>query len=338
MKILFFGLDYHTYTRSIIAEMEGLGATVKYVDIHPRSFGCQVLRITYPEAYRKYRDRLHREAVRESEAVTYDHVVFLQAHQISLENLSRLREQQRKAQFTLYNWDSLAIHDYRAHACLFDRVLTFDPEDAEEFKFGYLPLFCQRSMQLLRRDKALPRTIYMVGNISKIQRYKAVKVFRGYCRKARIEFRQHLRVTPVVWFQLMRAGIWPHTISFRSIPTSRFNEMVEASVAVFDFANHTQTGMTMRLMESLCAGKKILTNNKSVKQELFYSPDRIHVFDGMNFDGIEEFLEKPLAEPNADFCVFRSMWAPDSIRCGHLILFHVGGDSALMWAAFSDLP
>ena len=37
-------------------------------------------------------------------------------------------------------------------------------------------------------------------------------------------------------------------------------------------------------------------------------------------------------------CVFRSMWAPDSIRCGHLILFHVGGDSALMWAAFSDLP
>jgi len=38
------------------------------------------------------------------------------------------------------------------------------------------------------------------------------------------------------------------------------------------------------------------------------------------------------------FCVFRSMWAPDSIRCGHLILFHVGGDSALMWAAFSDLP
>jgi hypothetical protein len=38
------------------------------------------------------------------------------------------------------------------------------------------------------------------------------------------------------------------------------------------------------------------------------------------------------------YCVFRSMWAPDSIRCGHLILFDVGGDSALMWAAFSDLP
>src|ERR1035437_10140797 len=37
-------------------------------------------------------------------------------------------------------------------------------------------------------------------------------------------------------------------------------------------------------------------------------------------------------------CVFRSMWAPDSIRCGHLILFDVCGNSVLMWAAFFVLP
>ena len=29
------------------------------------------------------------------------------------------------------------------------------------------------------------------------------------------------------------------------------------------------------------------------------------------------------------------MWAGDSIRCGHLILFDVGGDSVVMWADFS---
>jgi hypothetical protein len=40
----------------------------------------------------------------------------------------------------------------------------------------------------------------------------------------------------------------------------------------------------------------------------------------------------------ATCCVFRSMWAGDSIRCGHLILFDVGGDSVVMWAAFVVLP
>jgi hypothetical protein len=38
------------------------------------------------------------------------------------------------------------------------------------------------------------------------------------------------------------------------------------------------------------------------------------------------------------WCVFRSMRAGDSIRCGHLILFDVGGDSVVMWAAFVVLP
>jgi len=55
-------------------------------------------------------------------------------------------------------------------------------------------------------------------------------------------------------------------------------------------------------------------------------------FGGSNFGKITGMYNLPRN------CVFRSMWAPDSIRCGHLILFHVGGDSALMWAAFSDLP
>jgi site-specific DNA-methyltransferase (adenine-specific) len=39
-----------------------------------------------------------------------------------------------------------------------------------------------------------------------------------------------------------------------------------------------------------------------------------------------------------DRCVFRSMWAPDSIGCGHLILFDVGSVSVGMWAAFFVLP
>jgi hypothetical protein len=38
------------------------------------------------------------------------------------------------------------------------------------------------------------------------------------------------------------------------------------------------------------------------------------------------------------YCVFRSMWAGDSIRCGHLILFDVGSYSVVMWAAFAVLP
>lgn len=75
---------------------------------------------------------------------------------------------------------------------------------------------------------------------------------------------------------------------------------MQRSKATFDFANHKQTGYTMRFMENLCAGRKIITNNKRALSEPFYSPNRIHVFDDLNFDGIKEFLDKPLKQDGTE--------------------------------------
>ncbi|MBL8480672.1 MAG: hypothetical protein JNJ60_00630, partial [Rhodocyclaceae bacterium] len=223
---------------------------------------------------------------------------------ISLANLARLREQQKNAQFTLYNWDALSNHDYRPQAPFFDRVLTFDRRDAEQHGYDYLPLFCQRSMQGLRRDRAQPGTLFMVGNIVKPQRYAAVEAFRTYCGAHGLTFHQHLKISPVVWAQLRRAGVHPTGISLRSIAGDAFRDMIETALGVFDFANHAQSGQTMRMMENLCTGKKIVTNNAWVKREPFYSPDRIHVFEGMEFGGVADFLRTPLADPQAEFAQY----------------------------------
>lgn len=236
-----------------------------------------------------------------SKFTAYDKVVFLQAHQMSTKNLTDLREAQPKAEFTLYNWDSLSNHDYRLQAKWFDRVLTFDPVDARDNGYGYLPLFCSRFMQGLRRDRVEPASLFMVGNIVMPARYTAVESFRRYCAEHRLKFKQHLKVSPVVWFNLVRSGHYPRDVSFRSIDKAAFCGMIETTSAVFDFANHTQSGQTMRMMENLCLGKKIVTSNIWVKQEPFYSPDRIHVFDGLDFSGVADFLNSDLVDKDADF-------------------------------------
>ena len=301
MNLLFIGLDYHTYTRSIIAEMEALGASVTYVDIQPRNLLFKVVRTAARPGYEKYLKLHHAAAIRASEAVAYDKVVFLQAHQISLENLARLREVQNGAEFTLYNWDALTTHDYRPQAPYFDRVLTFDRRDAKTHGYGYLPLFCQRWMQDLRRDRVQAGTLFMVGNIVKPARYTAVHAFCTYCDEMDLTFRQHLKITPVVWAELIGTGVRPTGVKLRSINDKVFREMVETSLAVFDFTNHAQSGQTMRMMESLCTGKKIITNNAWVKHEPFYGPDRIHIFNGLDFSGVADFLCIPLTDPVADF-------------------------------------
>jgi hypothetical protein len=77
--------------------------------------------------------------------------------------------------------------------------------------------------------------------------------------------------------------------------------MVERSTTVFDFANHRQSGYTMRIFENLCAGKKIITNAARIRREPFYSADRIHVFEGRDFSGVKEFVQRDLAEPGLRF-------------------------------------
>jgi hypothetical protein len=59
-------------------------------------------------------------------------------------------------------------------------------------------------------------------------------------------------------------------------------------------------------------------------------------------DNIENALKRYAQIEAGDIsvaaCVFRSMWAPDSIRSGHQFLFDVGSNSVVMWAALFDSP
>jgi hypothetical protein len=57
-------------------------------------------------------------------------------------------------------------------------------------------------------------------------------------------------------------------------------------------------------MENLCAGRKIITNNREILKAPFYSPDRIHLFEDFDFSGVRHFLEVPLERPKEDFAVY----------------------------------
>ena len=70
--------------------------------------------------------------------------------------------------------------------------------------------------------------------------------------------------------------------------------MLETSRATFDFANHKQSGYTMRLIENMCAGCKIITQNARIVNEPFYREDRFLLVDGHDFSAVPAFLNRPI--------------------------------------------
>ncbi len=303
-KILLIGLPYHGYTTAIVTEMRAQGNDVVFHDIQPRDLLMKTLRVAAPRWYRHRMDAHHQRIVAAERGKRYDVVLFIQVHQMALNTLSSLKRDHVGAEFVLYNWDSIHNHDYRPYLHAFDRAYTFDPQDARAQGIGYLPLFCIPSFQNLSKREQQRKAVYFVGNIVSVQRYQAIRAFKQYCLDEGILFQSHMACTPVVISLLLRAGHWPTGVTMRSIPHNRFIDMIETSVAVFDFANHQQSGYTMRTMENLCAGKKIITGNHHIVNEPFYSPDRILVFDGFDFSGVRAFLDTPLRDSDARYGLY----------------------------------
>ena len=301
MNILLTALHYHDYTSNIANELRSLGHQVKVYDIMPRTFFMKSLRIVSPDRWQGALDRHHESIVDAETGNSYDLILFIQVHQISHANMVRFREAFPTSRFALYNWDSISHHDYRPYLSYFDDVSTFDPEDAQTHRLHYLPLFAGREFQGLKRREQARQAVYFVGNIVNPARYGAFDAFRAYCKREAIALQAFMVCTPPVWVRLFRAGYKPWGLAARPIDKAHFVEMVETSVAVFDFSNHTQTGYTMRIFENLCSGKKIITNNGRILAESFYSPDRVHVFKETDYSGVKAFLELPLADEGETF-------------------------------------
>ncbi|MBI2262597.1 MAG: hypothetical protein HYU62_13145 [Caulobacterales bacterium] len=305
MRILLIALHYHDYTSNIAAELRALGHELTVHDIMPRDLLMKGLRIISPGLWQSRLDQHHARILERERGDDYDMVLFIQAHQMSAANMAGFKAAFSGARFVLYNWDSIANHDYRPHLQAFDDVFTFDPDDAREYGLRYLPLFCSRDFQDLPRREQDRSAVYFVGNVVNPARYEAVAAFRDYCERHLVPFQAFMACTPPARLKLRRAGLKPEGLSFGSIGKAEFKDMIETSVAAFDFANHHQSGYTMRVFENLCAGKKIITNNPRIARERFYSPDRIHVFSGLDFSGVKAFVDLPLAEPDAQFPEYR---------------------------------
>jgi hypothetical protein len=86
-------------------------------------------------------------------------------------------------------------------------------------------------------------------------------------------------------------------ISFESFSPTQIRDLCLQSKAVLDLAHEKQQGLTMRTMETLGIKRKMVTNNKYIKEYEFYNENNIHVFDGKNFvlPGAE-WLDEPYVE------------------------------------------
>lgn len=278
---VFFG-----YEAAIRDKLIELGAEVTYVDDRPtnNSFAKGIIRV-----HRKLLDNAistyYAQVTNDIADRQFDLVFLLNPEAMPLSFLAMCKERWKNAFFVMYMWDSVKNRkhtlDYVPYC---DRVFTFDKSDVALHSFDFRPLFYLDLYSSIRRSSnSIDYDVCFMGTAHS-DRYSIVKRLQEWGNANGLKCYFYLYMQNKTFYyinKLTKKNGDPsiEEISFNKLSAAEIVNVVRSSKAVLDIQHFKQTGLTMRTLETLGAGKKLITTNPGVKEYDFYHKDRVMVID-----------------------------------------------------------
>ncbi|PKP18382.1 MAG: hypothetical protein CVU05_13595 [Bacteroidetes bacterium HGW-Bacteroidetes-21] len=328
-RILLLSPKYYGIENVIGARLKSLDYEVDWIenknfhfDYHVSKTNLRLLRRIYFLLFSPHIYHIKR-AIKKLEGKSYDVLFSINAYSVSPYLFKKLKKRNQSFHSILYIWDSSSMYNWTSEIKLFDRVYTFDPDDAAKYNISYKPNF------YVKQDDGLTsffkNDLYFVGKFN-LYRYLVIEQINDMAQKKditlfiklwpwyktfyhnyfiyfflkRIKASKELIVEYVSNYEAVE-GIFnsdfviKQSISFDDIQRHMLNSKV-----VLDLPYPKQKGYTHRLIDALAKGKKVITTNLQIKSEQFYNSDQIHLLDSVNpnidFNWVKEDVSFPADE------------------------------------------
>lgn len=296
-RILFFGLETMGYEKKILAKMRELGAEVDYHSERPVSsqFGKAIVKMA-PSMLDKKTEAYYHNIFEQHKGIRYDIVFIMKCDTPTKRVLKEIRSYFPDAELRLHMWDSLVnIPNIEEKLCLFDRITSFDRKDCEKHpELGFRPLFyidsfTEESNEPIAYDVSFCGTIHS-------DRYIVLENIRKQCEAREMKFYGYYYMQSKLAYYYLKLRdkrfntVPMNALKFKTIGSEEVNRIFNASKAIVDIQHPSQTGLTMRTIETLGAKKKIITTNPDIQNYDFYNENNVCVIDRDNPIVSEEFL------------------------------------------------
>lgn len=193
---------------------------------------------------------------------------------------------------TNYQWDSFRnnanaelICKYAAHN------FTFDREDAERNKrYEYLPLFYSWK-NVINYNREIKNDVLFFGSYSE-ERFNEVKNLITILESQGITYKILLYIPFLSFLTRVFTGcrIPYRYITLKTIKKDRYQLMAESCRCLFDLPSPLQKGATMRTIEALSLKKKLITTNRNLALDDFYSEDNILFWPITDYSLLKSFI------------------------------------------------
>ncbi len=256
--------------------------------------------------YRPVIRRYFETIIRENQNKKYDYVFVVKGEGVTVDVIKSLRRAWPDAKFLLYLWDSVEnIPDCENRMKLYDRVLTFDAQDAKQYQIPLRPLFFGKEYESDFVEPAEYAYDFAFIGTAHTIRPQVVKALGAQCRAQGRDYYSYLYLphSMVYWYNKVfnpaYRGVKKSEIRFVPLSADAIKSVYRKSRCILDVEHSKQIGLTMRTIELVGMRKKIITTNPQVKDYDFYHPNNIYVIDREHPAVPKEFWEKtyePISE------------------------------------------
>ena len=301
---LFISTNFFGYSREIQRQLEKRGRRVAAFGDRPATDSLsKVLIRLAPELMRAKAEAYFDAIIAQVKGQPIKDVLMIKGETLSPATIRRMRAIFPRACFTLYFWDSYRNlpKDSREKVALSDRVFSFDPHDAAaDGRMTYRPLFYLDEYAKLR-EAPQDIDVLFFGTVHS-DRYAVLQRIERVLPKD-LRWKKVL-YCPTRWIYAARsvampALLWVDKSDLIFSPKSKdeVTALIARSRIVIDIDHPGQSGYTMRMIEVLGAGRKLITTSTEVANADFFNPANIAVVDRKKPEVSNVFLKARYEPP-----------------------------------------
>lgn len=313
-KILFISPKFFGYEKIIQDRLTQLGASVLYFDERPsnKAFAKGIMRLNRKILSRQIR-RYYSDIFSKVKNESYDYLFVIKGEVIPDFFVHLFKENNPNCKMLLMLWDSINNYEYVVEKSqLFNKTFSFDKEDCKRYNFEFRPLFYdEKYLEIAKNPQQILYDICFIGTVHS-DRLKILELIKNKLGN-NYRFYYYLFIPSKLLYYFKKIYIKEfrdkkiNYFKFNSLKKQDVIDNIAKSRIIIDIEHPGQTGLTMRTIEMLGAGRKIITTNQSIKDYDFYCEENIYIIDRNNIEIADKFLKCDFKKIDEEILTYYSL-------------------------------
>jgi len=291
-RILFIAPLFFDYENDILKEMQEQGHDVTSVFYNYGSHRLPWKKIKKQKLINSQRILIQKYI----RSIRYDLLFVIKGELIDTSIVHEFKNKNPSSITINYQWDPVnKFHGSIETIQAYDFKYTFDHLDCVKYKNLMLihkPLFFTNDFRIVDCDP-----IYDIATIGGMMfsRVNIIKSIQKILPQFKYKILLRTSYTLSLPINIIKVGLITYfKISIHyDLNKKSVANILRQTNAVIDIPQPNQSGLSMRTIETLALGKKIITSNIHIDKYDFYNSNNILILSKYNYHDIPEFLKKP---------------------------------------------